>query len=270
MDLFISILILINLTNPLSLNTITPLIKKFKETKILHNLSSTGRPSLKVHSAPIVQESLQRLQSENIYGHASTLAVSHNTGISRSSVHRIVRNLGMYPYHMTLTQSIKTEDHTKRAQFAYWIQQHVQQLDTILWSDEAHFTMDGSVNRYNCVIWSYENPHRHLTKSLHPARVTVWIGFSARYKLTPIIFEENVTAERYHQILNEKVFPELRRRCKLQTLVFQHDGAPPHFSKLVQKFLESQLLPNRVISRGYGIFWPQGHRTLLLLIISKC
>ena len=94
------------------------------------------------------------------------------------------------------------------------------------------------------------------------------MGFSARYKLTPIIFEERVTAQRYNQMLNEKVFPELRRRRKLQTLVFQHDGASPHFSKLVQKFLESQLPPNRVISRGYGICWPQGHRTLLFLIIS--
>ena len=55
---------------------------------------------------------------------------------------------------------------------------------------------------------------------------------------------------------------------KIFSLVFQYDGAPLHFSKLVQKFLESQLLPNRVISRGYGIFWAQGHRTLLLLIIS--
>ncbi|GBM56328.1 hypothetical protein AVEN_60310-1 [Araneus ventricosus] len=29
----------------------------------------------------------------------------------------------------------------------------------ILWSDEAHFCLNGHVNTHNCRIWAAENPH---------------------------------------------------------------------------------------------------------------
>ncbi|GFV61564.1 hypothetical protein TNCV_4543961 [Trichonephila clavipes] len=43
----------------------------------------------------------------------------------------------------------------------------------ILFSDEAHFWLNGYVNKQNCRIWSEVNP------PLHPEKLTVWCALWA-------------------------------------------------------------------------------------------
>ncbi|GFT61234.1 uncharacterized protein TNCV_926851 [Trichonephila clavipes] len=47
----------------------------------------------------------------------------------------------------------------------------------ILWSDEAHFHLSGTVNTHNCRIWDTESPHLPRDFPLHSPKVTitVWI-----------------------------------------------------------------------------------------------
>ena len=52
------------------------------------------------------------------------------------------------------------------------------------------------------------------------------------------------------------MFPELRRRRKISTIIFQQDGAPPHYSNQVRNYLRSVLPENRIIARGLGQPWP--------------
>ena len=124
-------------------------------------------PTLQLSSRKqVVADSLAQLQSRKIHGHASTSAVSRDTGIPQSSVARIFRSLGMHRYKMTLCQEITDTDKTARMNLARWINDNENSLEKIVWSDEADFTLDGAVNRHNCVIWPYENPHVVLTKGL--------------------------------------------------------------------------------------------------------
>ncbi|GFV92699.1 hypothetical protein TNCV_1375491 [Trichonephila clavipes] len=44
--------------------------------------------------------------------------------------------------------------------------------DTI--SDEAHFWLNGYVNKQNCRIWSEANPQVYVETPLHPGKLTVW------------------------------------------------------------------------------------------------
>ena len=44
----------------------------------------------------------------------------------------------------------------------------------IFFSDEAHFTLGGYVNKQNCRIWGSENPHVIKERPLHPEKVTIW------------------------------------------------------------------------------------------------
>ncbi|GFX07005.1 uncharacterized protein TNCV_1556081 [Trichonephila clavipes] len=49
----------------------------------------------------------------------------------------------------------------------------------ILFSDEAHFWLNGYVNKHNCHIWSEANPQVYVDTSLHPEKLTVWCALWA-------------------------------------------------------------------------------------------
>ncbi|GFX14601.1 hypothetical protein TNCV_4015991 [Trichonephila clavipes] len=40
--------------------------------------------------------------------------------------------------------------------------------------DEAHFLLNGYVNKQNCRIWSEANPQVYVETPLHPEKLTVW------------------------------------------------------------------------------------------------
>ncbi|GFX40090.1 histone-lysine N-methyltransferase SETMAR [Trichonephila clavipes] len=49
----------------------------------------------------------------------------------------------------------------------------------ILFSDEAHFWLNGHVNKQNCRIWSEANPQVYVETPLHPEKLTVWCALWA-------------------------------------------------------------------------------------------
>ncbi|GFW61002.1 hypothetical protein TNCV_4872121 [Trichonephila clavipes] len=46
-------------------------------------------------------------------------------------------------------------------------------------SDEAHFWLNGYVNKQNCRIWSEANPQVYVETPLHPEKLTVWYALWA-------------------------------------------------------------------------------------------
>ncbi|GFW98073.1 hypothetical protein TNCV_2491291 [Trichonephila clavipes] len=42
--------------------------------------------------------------------------------------------------------------------------------------DEAHFWLNGYVNKQNCRIWSEANPQVYVETPLHPEKLTVWFA----------------------------------------------------------------------------------------------
>jgi hypothetical protein len=60
----------------------------------------------------------------------------------------------------------------------------------IIFSDEAHFQLDGYVNTQNCRIWGAENLPLILEMSLHAQRATVLCGFWAGGLIGPYFFRK--------------------------------------------------------------------------------
>ncbi|GFV48006.1 DUF4817 domain-containing protein [Trichonephila clavipes] len=50
---------------------------------------------------------------------------------------------------------------------------------TSLVSDEAHFWLNGYVNKQNCRIWSEANPQVYVETPLHTEKLTVWCALWA-------------------------------------------------------------------------------------------
>ncbi|GFV72456.1 hypothetical protein TNCV_546461 [Trichonephila clavipes] len=46
-------------------------------------------------------------------------------------------------------------------------------------SDEAHFWLNGYVNKQNCRIWSEANTQVYVETPLHPEKLTVWCALWA-------------------------------------------------------------------------------------------
>ncbi|GFQ76014.1 DUF4817 domain-containing protein [Trichonephila clavata] len=51
-------------------------------------------------------------------------------------------------------------------------------MGSIIWSDDAQFKLNGTVNRHNCVYWGEENPHITIEKAVNLPGVNVWCGLS--------------------------------------------------------------------------------------------
>ncbi|GFV84323.1 hypothetical protein TNCV_1591821 [Trichonephila clavipes] len=70
-----------------------------------------------------------------------------------------------------------------RRRFVEWAQTEIAVVPDfhkrILFSDEAHFWLNGYVNKQNCRIWSEANPQVYVETPLHPEKLTVWCALWA-------------------------------------------------------------------------------------------
>ncbi|GFU79906.1 hypothetical protein TNCV_577861 [Trichonephila clavipes] len=77
--------------------------------------------------------------------------------------------------------AIHQNDHQARRRFVEWSQKEIAVVPDfhkrILFSDEAHFWLNGYVNKQNCHIWSEANPQVYVETPLHPEKLTVWCAF---------------------------------------------------------------------------------------------
>ncbi|GFX46273.1 uncharacterized protein TNCV_1372151 [Trichonephila clavipes] len=92
-----------------------------------------------------------------------------------------------------MLQELKPHDDTLRIGFANFVLSKISEDDTwiqkILWTYEAHFTLSGSVNAYNCRIWGTSNEYAKREKPLHSDYVTVWWGMACGFLVGPYCFE---------------------------------------------------------------------------------
>ncbi|GFU67559.1 hypothetical protein TNCV_1643081 [Trichonephila clavipes] len=70
-----------------------------------------------------------------------------------------------------------------RRRFVEWAQNEIAVVPDfhkrILFSDEAHFWLNGYVNKQNCRIWSKANLQVYVETPLHPEKLTVWCALWA-------------------------------------------------------------------------------------------
>ncbi|GFV18797.1 uncharacterized protein TNCV_4756841 [Trichonephila clavipes] len=74
--------------------------------------------------------------------------------------------------------AIHQNDHQARRRFVEWTQNEIAVVPDfhkrIMFSDEAHFWLNGYVNKQNCRIWCEANPQVYVETPLHPEKLTVW------------------------------------------------------------------------------------------------
>ncbi|GFW48754.1 putative DD41D transposase [Trichonephila clavipes] len=130
----------------------------------------------------------------------------------------------------------------------------------ILFRDEAHFWLNGYVNKQNCRIWNDANPQVYVETPLHPEKLTVWCALWAGEIIGPYFFKNDeghnvtVNGDRYRAMITNFFIPELNNH-DVQELWFQQDGATCHTARATIDLLKDTL-GDRLISRFGPVNWP--------------
>ncbi|GFU04869.1 uncharacterized protein TNCV_1290011 [Trichonephila clavipes] len=123
----------------------------------------------------------------------------------------------------------------------------------ILFSDEAHFWLNGYVNKQNCRIWSEANPQVYVETPLHPEKLTVSCALWAGGIIGPYFFKNDeghnvtVNGDRYRAMITNFFIPELNNH-DVQELWFQQDGATCRTARVTIDLLKDAFR-DRLISR---------------------
>ncbi|GFX32014.1 retrovirus-related Pol polyprotein from transposon 412 [Trichonephila clavipes] len=159
--------------------------------------------------------------------------------------------------------AIHQNDHRARRRFVEWAQNEIAVVPDfhkrILFSDGAHFWLNGYVNKQNCRIWSEANPQVYVETPLHPEKLTVWCALWADGIIGPYFKNDeghNVTVngDPYRAMITNFFIPELNNH-DVQELWFQQDGATCHTARATIDLLKDTF-GHRLISRFGPVNWP--------------
>ncbi|GFU29088.1 DUF4817 domain-containing protein [Trichonephila clavipes] len=153
--------------------------------------------------------------------------------------------------------AIHQNDHQARRRFVEWAQNEIAVVpdfhQRIFFSDEAHFWLNGYVNKQNCRMWSEANPQVYVETPLHPEKLTVWCTLGAGGIIDPYFFKNDeghnvtVNGDRYIAMITNFFIPQLKNQ-DVQELWFQQDGATCHTARATINLLKDTF-GDRLISR---------------------
>lgn len=135
---------------------------------------------------------------------------SQGLGISCSTLRRILlKDFQLYPYRIQNKHQLIAADMRKPVVLYQWFDEKFKEdpdfLETVWFSDEAHFLLSSHVNRRNSVLWSTQSPDKELQRPLH----TVWVAILKHSIIGPFWLKDDdsnavmVTKERYIEVFNK-------------------------------------------------------------------
>lgn len=239
--------------------TIAAWVRHWRENGSVQNIKKPGRRRTVRTPENIERVRAAFTRSPKRSANRQSLAL----GISKGSLHRILhKDIKFHPYKYQMAHHLSDLDKGARLTFCEeFLHQHRGEIHNLLMSDEANFHLDGVVNKQNFRYWGVENPHELFTKNLHSPKVVVWCGVASFGIIGPYFFEDEnnrsvtVNSERYINMLQTFLIPELIRRGLNGAILFQQDGATAHTARNTMRILRD-FFDGRIISRFGNLNWP--------------
>jgi len=238
--------------------TISRVVRMFRQTGSVTRIASQRRPVTVRTSDTELDILLYVLEHPK----SSVRQISAALGISRTCVWEVLKTYKFRPFRAHLVQGLREGDNIRRlmflAQMEVLIAETPNLLPNILWTDEAKFTTNGLLNRWNFRHWAQENPHITFA-SRHQVvhSINVWCGLLNNQIIGPYYYEENLNGERFANFLEHNL-PDLLDDVPLevrQNMYFQLDGCPAHNARAVKSRLDG-MFPGRWIGNKGPILWP--------------
>jgi hypothetical protein len=80
----------------------------------------------------------------------------------------------MRPYKIVIAQELSERHCKTRTTLCRELLQNVPRTAVLLFTDEAHFHLSGTVKKQNFRYWSHNNPRELRQRPIHSPKVTVW------------------------------------------------------------------------------------------------
>lgn len=191
---------------PPTRKAILDLVRKFDKTG---SVEDVARPS---RSRSVSTDENRKRVRVNFQqnSESSTRRAALELNLSRTSLRRMMKELGLKPYRPQLLHALNEDDPDRRCEFA-----DSSFLNRIVWSDEAIFKLNGHVNRHNCIYYAVENPHIVINEEMNAPGITVWAGILSGGIIGPFFFYDNVTADNYLDMLEENIVPAIEKEMNL-------------------------------------------------------
>ena len=132
---------------------------------------------------------------------------------------------------------------------------------TFIMSDEAHFELNGCVNKQNICFWAEENLKetteiRFIQKESQCGVKSMSMGLLVPISLKMGMNKQlaTVNGQRYNDMINDCLIPKVYEMNVIDPY-FQQDGAACQTTRLNMEILR-QTFPGRLISRFGDVEWP--------------
>ncbi|GFU81400.1 uncharacterized protein TNCV_1380681 [Trichonephila clavipes] len=197
----------------------------------------------------------------------SVISTAANFGYNRCHTPQLrIKNaldvsLGCQVIYSQFCLVIHQNDHQARRRFVEWAQNQIAVVldfhKRILFSDEAHFSLDGYVNKQNCRIWSEANPQVYVETPLHQEKLNVWCALWAGGIIGQYFFKNDeghhvtVNGDRYRAMITNffiLLYSELNNH-DVQELWFQQDGATCHSARATIDLLKDTFSTCELVSK---------------------
>ena len=157
-------------------------------------------------------------------------------GIRR--VRQLLNESGKVKYTKRLAAPLMTPEHKKnRVRWALEAQSWAEKFDSIVWSDEKKFNLDGP-DGYNYYWADTSLPREHYSKRQNGGGgVMVWGGFSSAGKTAVAFLEGKQDSSKYIYTLSEYLLP-FAHRVHGTDWHFQQDNASIHTARQVKAWFE--------------------------------
>ena len=229
------------------------LLKRFKEEDSMDRKTGSGRPRTvtNVQNEELVEDSICS-QEDNPGSHMSPREIEKNTGISRTSVRKMIKRRGLNQFKRLKTPRMSAgtkERRTNRAgALAERFSENARSIENCVWQDEKDFTVDIPLNSQNgrvygvgCKASIVDNRlfHQSNKQSKMVSACVTWNGATK-----PFFVNEKglkVNAKFYKKHLEKQLLPEVDNIMKNKRWIFIQHSAPSHRANIVQDFLKEKL-----------------------------
>lgn len=249
-------------------NTMVRIWRKQLKKGTINNCNSKSRPGVNHSGRPrtvrtpgntqAVKDVMDR-DAGKVIGDRNASPVNSSRqnvlAVDKSSWSRIRKDLKYHPFKPVRRHELKPGDLPRRLDFCHWILTRTDdQLLQILFSDEAMFELNGSVNSQNVRRYAplkSSDPvnggrpeHFTVDKPTFSRKIMVFCGVKRDSTFGLQVYQnETMNGPRYHRLLQYHVFPELRQwnGGNMAGLYWMQDGAPCHCTNANMVYLDSRV-----------------------------